>query len=159
MIETSTFQIWAILAGVTAGFSLINMILVLIWLEQLELSQVLSRTLALLANADSFFDSFKDVYVLTAIIFTATFISGTISAITIFIKSDAPYISTLVDVAKVTILVGIIIQLQTAVSIGTSTGTATAVLAMSIIYLIVEIAGLVALCYLSIKSETVISNV
>ena len=148
-IATSTFQICAILAAVTAVFSLINTILISIWLKGPKV------LLPLRSSKSELFD----VYVYTAIVFTATFISGTISAIMIFIKPDAPYIGTFVDVAKATILVGIIIQLQTAVSIETDTSTATAVLAMSIIYLIVEIAGLVALCYLSIKSETANSNV
>ena len=88
-IVISTFQTWAILAAVTAGFSFMNMILI---------SSSLNRNEVLYS-----------VYVFTAIVFAATFISGTISAIMIFIKSDAPYISTLVDVAKATILVGIII--------------------------------------------------
>ena len=148
-IVTSTFQIWAILAAVTAGFSLINMILISNWLKGPKVLQRLQSS-----KSELF-----DVHIFTAIVFAATFISGTISAIMIFIKPDAPYIGTFVDVAKATILAGITIQLQTAISIGTNNVTATAVLTMSIIYLIVEIAGLVALCYLSIKSETANSNV
>ena len=142
-IATSAFQIWAILAAVTAGFSLINMILISIWLKGPKVLQRLQSS-----KSELF-----DVHIFTAIVFAATFISGTISAIMIFIKPDGPYIGTFVDVAKATILAGITIQLQTAISIGTNNVTATAVLTMSIIYLIVETAGLIGLFYLSIKGD------
>ena len=136
-ITTNTFQVYGILAAITAVFSLINLIIV---------SIILNEGISIISE-------FYRLLVFTAIFFAATLISGTISAIMIFIKSDAPSIGTFVDMAKATILVGIIIQLQTAVSIVTNTGTKTAVLAMSIIYLIVETAGLIALCYLSIKGD------
>ena len=136
-ITTNTFQVYGILAAITAVFSLINLIIV---------SIILNEGISIISE-------FYRLLVFTAIFFAATLISGTISAIMIFIKSDAPSIGTFVDMAKATILVGIIIQLQTAVSIVTNTGTKTAVLAMSIIYLIVETAGLIGLCYLSIKGD------
>ena len=136
-ITTNTFQVYGILAAITAVFSLINLIIV---------SIILNEGISIISE-------FYRLLVFTAIFFAATLISGTISAIMIFIKTDAPSIGTFVDMAKATILVGIIIQLQTAVSIVTNTGTKTAVLAMSIIYLIVETAGLIALCYLSIKRD------
>ena len=130
-IATSAFQIWAILAAVTAGFSLINMIF-----------------FSLLSKMPPRMYRFA---VFTSIVFATIFLNGAISATMIFIKPDAPYIGTFVDVAKATILVGIIIHLQTAISMWPSH-----VLAMSIVNLIVDIAGLIVLCYLTIKSGSLI---
>ena len=124
MISMSRNRIWGILAAITAGFSFINLILV---------AQIKKG---------------KDLFMLTAVVFACTIISGTASAVMIFVKSQDELNDAFVLIAKMTMLAAILFQLQTAVFIREyfkSNSKINAVFAMSIIYLIVAAAGLGAL--------------
>ena len=129
MTSMSRNQICGILAAITAGFSFINMILV--------------------AQIKGTF------FVFTAVVLACTIISGTASAIMIFVKSQDELNDAFVLIAKITIIIAISLQFFTAVEIRTYSATLSqintgskipnAVLAMSIIYLILAAAGLGAL--------------
>ena len=119
MISMSRNQIWGILAAITAGFSFINLVFA-----------------AQLAGA---------IYVFTAVVFAGIFISGTASAIMIFVNSQEELNDAFVMVAKMTILVAILFQLQTAILVGNGSKIPTGALVISILYLIGAIGSLGAL--------------
>ena len=109
-------QMWATLAAITAFFSLINTILLVLIMSEFS----------------------QQFYVFTALVLASTVKSGTLSAFMIFVERYEQLNDTFVEMAKATIAFAFVFHLQIAVTMGmgSSPKNQKALFALSIIYLV-----------------------
>ena len=146
-------KVFAIFLALSAGFGFINMILVSSWAQSMSSFIATNQANGDETNIDNISNTgYLNQLVFLSIAFAATFISGTISAATIFSRLVYHLAGIVGEVGKLTIAITFIIHLQTVISIWHCKGkVVNAIIAVSILDSVIKVVGLVVLCLFNRK--------